>query len=447
MNGIHITHGTLFGTIKNYNERKGTMKDKIKDLVIPPVTPDQKYQKYVDQLRKKYIPERYNQIKLLNELNNPSIDHFISISNRTDGKSFNYIHALLNIAIDYDIGLSFFSRNMMLRVSYQQLIDEIINDESTDFERQDFNFIRQQYYVTLNYKDKTIAVISDLNNATELKYFSNYLKKFPIMVYDEFIALEDDYLSDEWNRLKTIYQSIDRLESYPLIHKPKIFYFGNAENFESPILHGLKIFNILENHPMNTAKIYHYEFNVMLEMNRNDNANEQRNTRAFGSSTDSMTTAQFETNDHNIATDNDRYEVKHNPRSIYIKLKKDYLKIWFNRDSLNIILSVVSNTEEPYQYNLLLKDNKSDSVYLNESYFDDDHIKKIDKGAYLFENNFSKNYITNDFNGLNRLKINKLIREFLRTDDEKKEMEHKEKQFKDNYMEQTKKGLMKKIWG
>lgn len=423
------------------------MKDKIEKLLIPAVTQDQKFKKYLHDFRKKYIPERYNQIKLLNELNNPDIDHFISISNRTDGKSFNYIHALLNIAIDYDIGISFFSRNMMLRISYQQLISEIIDDESTDFNRKDFNFIRQQYYVTLNYKDKTIALISDLNNATELKYFSNYLKKFPIMVYDEFIALEDDYLSDEWNRLKTIYQSIDRLEDYPLIYKPKIFYFGNAENFESPILHGLRIFNILENHKINTAKIYHYEFNVMLEMNRNDNANEQRNTRAFGSGQDSMTTAQFETNDHNIATDNDRYGIKRNPRTIYVKLKKDYLKIWFNRDTLDIILSVESRINEPYQYNMQLKDNREDSVYLNESYFDDNHIKKIDKGAYLFENNFSKNYITSDFYDLNRLKINKLIREFLRSDNDQQEIEYKEKQFQENYIEQTKKGLMKKLWG
>lgn len=420
------------------------MKDKIKELINP--SPDQQYKRFIDRFRKNHIPPRYNQIKLLDELNNPDIDHFISISNRTDGKSFNYIHALLNIAIEYDIGISFYSRNMMLRVSYQQLIDEII-EASTIFDRKDFNFIRQQYYVTLNYKDKTIALISDLNNATELKYFSNYLKQFPIMVYDEFIALETDYLPDEWNRLKTIYQSIDRMESYPLIHKPKIFYFGNAENFESPILHGLKIFNILENHKINTAKIYHYEFNVMLEINRNDNANEQRNTRAFGSGDDAMTTAQFETNDHNIATDNDRNEIKRNPRTIYVKLKNDYLRIWFNRDSLNVILSIESNINDPYLYNMQLKDNKEDSTYLNQRYFDDDHIKKIDRGVYLFENNFSKNYITSDFYDLNRLKINKIIREFLRNDNETLEMEFKEKQFKENYMEQTKKGLMKKLWG
>lgn len=420
------------------------MKDKLKEFFNP--TDDQIFKKYLQEFRKNHIPDKYNQVKLLDELNNPEIDHFISISNRTDGKSINYVHALLKIAIDYDLGISFFSRNMMLRASYQELINDII-EISTIFDRRDFNFIRSQYYVSLNYKDRTIAIISDLNNASELKYFSNYLKKFPILVYDEFLTLQTDYLADEWERLKTIYESIDRIEEYPLIKKPKIFYFGNALNFESPILHGLKIFNILEKHPINQAKIYKYDFNIMLEINRNENANERRNTRAFGSDNDSMTTAQFETNDYNIATEDDRNHIKVNPRFIYIKLKDDYLKVWFNKDSLNIILSIQSSITEPYLYNMQLKDNKEHSTYLNESYFDDEHIKKIDKGAYKFENNFSKNYITTDFLDLNRLKINKIIREFLRNDNEHLEIESKEKQFKENYIEQTKRGLMKKLWG
>lgn len=420
------------------------MMDKIKSFINP--TEDEKYKKMIKSFRKNHVPEQYNQIKLLDELNNPDIDHFISISNRTDGKSINYVHALLYIAIEYDLGLTFLSRNMMLRTSYQELINDII-EISTIFDRRDFNFIRTQYYVSLNYKDQTIAVISDLNNASELKYFSNYLKKFPIIIYDEFLTLQTEYLSDEWVRLKTIYESIDRIEKYPLIHKPKIFYFGNAVNFESPILHGLKIFNILENHPMNEAKIYQYEFNVMLEINRNENANVRRNTRAFGSEDDSMTTAQFETNDHNIADDSDREHIKHNPRFIYIKLKSDYLKIWFNRDTLHVILSIESFIEHDYQYNMQLKDNKEGSIYLNETYFDEDHIKRLDRGDYLFENNFSKNYITTDFQGLNELKINKIIREQLRKDDPTKEYLSKEKQFKENYIEQTKKGLMNKLWG
>lgn len=420
------------------------MKKKIKNFFNP--SEDQIFKDSLKKFRRDHIPKQYNQVRLLDELNNPEIDHFISISNRTDGKSINYVHALLKIAIDYDLGLTFLSRNMMLRTSYQELINDIL-DISTIFDRRDFNFIRSQYYVSLNYKDRTIAIISDLNNASELKYFSNYLKKFPIMIYDEFLTLETEYLPDEWVRLKTIYESIDRVEKYPLIHKPKIFYFGNAVNFDSPVLHGLKIFNILENHPINKAIIYKYDFNIMLEINRNENANERRNTRAFGSDNDSMTTAEFETNDHNIASNDDRDHIRKNPRFIYIKLKNDYLKIWFNRDSLKIILSIESFITEPYIYNMQLKDNKEQSTYLNQSYFDDSHIKRIDKGDYKFENNYSKNYITTDFHELNRLKINKIIREFLRNDNEQVEIESKEKQFKENYIEQTKRGLMNKLWG
>lgn len=406
---------------------------------------EKNYQAQIAQFRAKHIPEQYNQVKLLDELNNPDIDHFISISNRTDGKSMNYVHALLKIAIDYGIGLTFLSRNMMLRTSYQELINDII-EISTIFDRDDFSFIRSQYYVSLNYNGRTIAIISDLNNASELKYFSNFIKKFPIMIYDEFLTLENEYLPDEWIRLKTIYESIDRIATYPLIVKPKIFYFGNAVNFESPVLHGLKIFNILENHPMNTAKIYQYDFNIMLEINRNENANLTRNTRAFGSEDDAMTTAKFESNDFNIATENDRNHIRKNPRFIYVKLKSDYLKIWFNRDTLDVILSVESNIDDPYQYNLLLKDNKEHSIYLNEKYFDENHIKRIDKGAYLFENNFSKNVITTDFGGLNELRINRMIRETLKNDSERVETFSKEKQFEENYIEQTKNSLMEKLW-
>ena len=420
------------------------MREKIKDILNP--TDEQIYQRKIDNFRKAHIPERYNQVKLLDELNNPDIDHYISISNRTDGKSINYIHALLNIAIEYDLGLTFLSRNMMLRASYQDLIDEII-EISSIFKRDDFNFIRTQYYVLLKYKGEDIAVITDLNNATELKNFSNFLKKFPILVYDEFLALETDYLPDEWRRLKTIYESIDRQPEYPLIKKPKIFYLGNAVNFESPILHGLKIFNILEKHPMNTARIYKYDFQVMLEMHRNDVANTQRNTRAFGSEGDAMTTATFESNDYNVATDDDRLHVKRNPRNIYIKLKNDYLRIWFNKDLRRIILSIESVIDEPYQYNLQLKDNRPDSIYLKESYFDDRHIKRIDRGDYLFDNKFSKDYITGDFYDLNRLKIHKIIREYLKDDNDMIEREHKEKQFNENYIEQTKKALAKKFTG
>lgn len=420
------------------------MLDKIKKMLSP--SEKDKYLKMVENFRKNNVPKEYNQIYLLDELINPDVDHFISISNRTDGKSINYVHALLHIAIEYNIGLTFISRNMMLRTSYQDLIEDVLNISSI-YDFSDFQFIRSQYYVSLNYNGKTIAIIVALNDASELKYFSNYIKNFPIIIYDEFLALETEYLPDEWTRLKTLYESIDRIESYPLIHKPKIFYFGNAVNFESPVLHGLKIFNILEHHKLNTMKVYKYDFNVALEMNRNENSNKKRNLRAFSSEKDAMTTGSFEKNDYTIATHDDKNHVKMNPRFIYIKLKNDYLKIWYNKDTLKIILSIESTTDNGYTYNMQLKDNKETSTYLTPKYYDDNHIKKIDGGMYLFENNFSKNFITTDFIGLNRLKLTKIIKENLAMDTPAIESEAKEKQFHDNFVENSIKGIFNKFMG
>jgi hypothetical protein len=49
----------------------------------------------------------------------------------------------------------------MLRQSYQTLLEDIF-DLSTVLNREDFSFIRTQYYVSLNYKKRTIAIITDL---------------------------------------------------------------------------------------------------------------------------------------------------------------------------------------------------------------------------------------------------------------------------------------------
>src|SRR5699024_12023012 len=102
-----------------------------------------------------------------------------------------------------------------------------------------------------------------------------------------------------------------------------------------------------------------------------------------------MTTTQFQTNNLLIAKENDKNNIKKNQRTIFIKLKNDYLKIWFNQEDLTTILSIETTiTKDHYDYNQQLKDNTVSSIYLNESYYNENHIKKYDRGFYLFENNF-----------------------------------------------------------
>src|SRR5699024_8877379 len=160
----------------------------------------EKYFKFVDSFREKHIPERYNQIKLLDYLLDVDVDHLVSISNRSDGKSFNYIHALIKLSLDFGVRFMLIARHYTVRFAYQKFLLKIL-DKSKIYKSKDFMFMRTDFYITILYKDKEVGIITDLNQATDLKYHSNYLEDFPIMVYDEFLALEGDYLPDEWERL------------------------------------------------------------------------------------------------------------------------------------------------------------------------------------------------------------------------------------------------------
>merc|ERR1712050_238675 len=194
-------------------------------------------------------------------------------------------------------------------------------------------------YIKIGYKDDYIGVITDLNNATDLKYHSATLKYFPIIIYDEFLALEGDYLTDEWEKLKTIYQSIDRnKDEIPFITHPKIFLLGNAVNFSSPILANLDIFNYLQNHKINTTRQYN---NILIELRKNKNVNDKKNLRAFDSSNDAMTTAEFNFNDYQLTSPNDMQYIQNNSNFFFIKAEFGYLKIIFNVNDLRTDIKYV----------------------------------------------------------------------------------------------------------
>src|SRR5699024_4139902 len=158
------------------------------------------------------------------------------------------------------------------------------------------------------------------------------------MVYDEFLALEGDYIPDECERLKTIYASVNRNDEIPYIKIPKILYSGNEVNFSSPVLVNLYIINILDRQSMNEVRIYEY---VVLEFNLNEQANEERNLRAFEETKDNMTMGEFDIYKHNVANENDRLRINKNPSYIYIKLVKEYLKITYNTDTYECMLSII----------------------------------------------------------------------------------------------------------
>src|SRR5699024_8428198 len=113
-------------------------------------------------------------------------------------------------------------------------------------------------------------------------------------------------------------------------------------------------------------------------------------------------------------------------------------------NTFDSILSIVSFAND-YEFNTLLKDNKEDSIFLDEKYYDHNHTRKFNKGVYLFDNMYSKDNITDGFQNLTELRINKIIKQHY-SNNELDNFEMREKVYKENYLENTKKNLFKKFF-
>lgn len=387
------------------------------------------------------IPDEYNQIKLANELMNKDLDFYISISNRSDGKSFNYVGFFIKLAIEKGIGFMLVSRHFTLRYAYQELVDEIVSE----MKGVNFNHIfyeKNDDYIKIGYKDDYIGIITDLNNATDLKYHSATLKYFPIIIYDEFLALEGDYLTDEWEKLKTIYQSVDRnKDEIPYISHPKIFLLGNAVNFSSPILANLDIFKWLQNHKINTTRQYN---NILIELRKNDNVNNKKNLRAFDSTNDAMTTAQFNFNDYQLTSDNDMQYIQKNGDFFFIKTEFGYLKIIFNVNDLRTNIKFTPYVEN-YQFCTQIDDVKNDVIYLDEKYYDyEKHFKQYyKKGSFItFDNAYTKSFVL-DNDDLIALRIKKVIKRYFKT--RQTTEPDIDKIYENNYIERSKRAILKRL--
>lgn len=400
------------------------------------------YQNLFTKFQKK-IPDKYNQIELASQLMNKDIDFLISISNRSDGKTFNYISFFMKLAIELDIKFVLVARHYTLRQAYKQLIYTIA-DEHPDFDRKHLFEHRTDDYLNMGYGKKGLCIITDLNNATDLKYHSNFLKDYPIIVYDEFLALESDYLSDEWEKLKTIYESIDRNHgNLPYLEIPKIVLLGNAVNFSSPLLANLNIYNKIERHKINTMHQYD---NVLLEMRRNNNSNEKRNTRAFDSDNDAMTTGEFDFNTYNLSDDNLRNHISKNGDYFHIKTEDSYLKVMYNVDDYQVNLKMVPYAEN-YTFCTEVRDVGKEATYLKDTFYKDTHARKYYKPSNLhFDNAYTKSYIVNDIRLID-LNINKVIKQNITYQKKMNQTEFNrhEKMYQDNYIERTKRSLAEKF--
>lgn len=230
-----------------------------------------------------------------------------------------------------------------------------------------------------------------------------------------------------------------------MIEIPKIVLLGNAVNFSSPLLANLNIYNTLQRHPINTVKQHD---SVYLEMRRNEYSNEKRNTRAFNSDDDAMTTGEFMFNEYNLTDDALRNYIASDGDYFHIKTETHYIKVMFNVKDYQTNLKVVPFAEE-YSFCTEVGDVKHGAIYLKETFYKETQPKKYYRPSNLhFDNAYTKQFIVSDMN-LILLNINKTIKQYL-TDKQLKqgqnnnELDRHEKMYDDRYIERTKDYLVNK---
>ena len=367
--------------------------------------------KEIIERNRKAIPERYNPINLADSLLDDKIDWLISITNRTDGKSFNYFNLCLDMAIELDLKFICLARHFDLRKSYISLIEDIIN--TTDNKKiKLFSFVPKSEYTILYYDSKIIGIISDLYNASDLKLESAFLKDFPIIVYDEFLTLSNDYAPNEFQKLFTIYGSIFREDEIPYIKMPKIILLGNAVNDSSDIISGLDIYHILAQSKDGKVKKYK---NIAIEMRMNKQANTKNRLRAFQSINDSMATANFNFNSYKIMTDKEQKEHEKNAQVKIIKTKDKFLKITYkivekdNEHSYSltnenyVFCFKVLHHSDNYDYCLVKSDVTENAKYLDNNrnldyrglsnFSEFEERKFLYDDCYQYANSYTKSFI------------------------------------------------------
>lgn len=360
--------------------------------------------KELDAIRKN-IPDKYNQVLMLDYLDDPDVDLMFSITTRSDGKTFNYLYALAELNIKFDFTTLVIVRHMEIRnAMFAQIRD--VYETMDDLNIKLFNMSIDMDYIKINYGEKTPFIICDLNNANDLKNYSAVLKKANIILYDEFLAVGGEYAPSEFAKWKVIFETMDRGKCAGMEYtndRRKAIFLGNPVDFSSEFLAQYKLYHYLENQPMDTIRKYK---NFVIERRKNINGQENKNNRIFGDMGENEAiTGEFHINDWSIK------EPKNEDRVVRVKTQDKYIVIHVEDKP---VLDV-TGYEPSYDYNTELVDNTDNSTYLKDKYYRDTFPKKYTKDLFAFSNQFSKSYILENYATLN---VNKLIRETTPTSDE-----------------------------
>lgn len=371
---------------------------------IQNLSPKEKFLKDFERFRKT-IPSEYNQLNFVPYLTNDDLNVFFEMSNRSDGKTTTFLSFILYMAAKNEhVRLSFLTRHFELKRAVKDNIMDTMLLFPDLFDTSSLIFTEVADYTKVWYNGEDIAVIYDLNNASDLKNYSTYLKKFKLIVFDEFLTLPCDYEINESYKLDLIYSTIDKNSNNPLFPHPKIILLTNPVNFDSEILASLEIFDILEKMEVNTYQIYR---NCFIEIIRNDNANEKKSTGIFP--TKSLNagnlTGTFNFNRYKLADNFNTLYEENKDKTISIKINDitSLLVFKFN----NQFYTKIKFSDNNDNYCVNLKDQSETCRYLDDSYYNSNFSKRYKLGRVLYADNYTKNYIFD--NNLDEINLQKCL--------------------------------------
>lgn len=348
----------------------------------------QVYDAVLKEYRDNYLPPEYNQLELLDQLCNDTIDHYISITTRGDGKSFNYIGAMSYLGYYLGLRSVLLVRHWSLQNAMKDLVETVLRTIKW-CEMSSVSWQTNTDYLICYIEDEPVFLITDLNRASDLKQHSAVLKEFPIILYDEFLTLQSDYVENEFQKMATIYKSIDRVPKRPFITYPKCIYLGNPVNFSSPLLPSLKIYDYLQTHEIGSVKQYN---NVLLEMKKNIHRNEGKNLRAFPDPNDSDVTGEFKFDNYMLTTPQEYVMNLNNSRRIKIRLSPELMYVIVKSGTKYILSIEKADNEE--DFTLSFNDSNEHRKLITNRFLKDAMPKRFSKQIFMFKDAYSKEYIS-----------------------------------------------------
>lgn len=356
-----------------------------------------KLEKIDDFIKKKRETHdmRYNPYELLDFLTSDEVDVLMSISNRTDGKTYTYILVLLWLCNEFGLTFVLLSRHFMLRKAYLSTLTEIMTEQKTH-DMNKVTFINHDDFVEVIGKNhKRICSVTDLNSATDLKYQAQKLRHYDLIVYDEFIALEHEYLSYEVDSMQIIYETMDRESDQRILPNQKILMMGNAMNFSSPFISYWDLFRDIEEQDINTMRVYERPtqdgdmLKIAVELRRNESVNKTKNNRIFnmGGNNYAMS-GEFTTNRFLLSDDKfdlfDFYVIKYDDK---------YIKVYYTETKL--VLSILHYSER-YHYCNKICDVKEGVRFMTDKDYTPKMLKHMVNGSIKYANTFSLRYISDN---------------------------------------------------